>query len=192
MPHHQEPTPPPIVTVFGSSRAQPDDPEYEAARRLGRLLAERGWTICNGGNEGTMEASARGAKEAGGATIGVTIGLYRGARPNPWLDEEIAVESLFLRLEQLVTLGQAFVVLRGAIGTLLEMCLIWNLSHLPQWSHKPIVVVGTEWQSIAMELRANLPFHPWEWNTLTFVSTVDEAVEHLASRYPWTDSGTED
>jgi predicted Rossmann-fold nucleotide-binding protein len=133
-----------------------------------------------------MEATARGAKEVGGATIGVTIGLYRNARPNPWLDQEIAAESLFHRLEELVTLGQAFVILRGAIGTLLELCLVWNLSHFPQWGHKPIVIVGPEWQDVAARLRANLPFHPWEWNTLTFVATVDEAVEYLASRYPWT------
>ena len=184
MAHHQDAASPTIVTIFGSSRAQPEDEEYEAARRLGQLLAERGWTICNGGNQGTMEASARGAKEAGGSTIGVTIGTYRSGRPNPWLDQEISTETLFHRLEQLVSFGEGFVVLRGAIGTLLELSLIWNLSHFPHWGQKPIVVVGPEWSSIADQLRANLPFHPKEWDTLAFVATVDEAVQYLAGRLP--------
>ena len=68
----------------------------QAAKRLGTLLAKRGWAICNGGNEGTMEASARGAKEAGGRTIGISIQQYRPATPNRWLDEAIRKHSDYL------------------------------------------------------------------------------------------------
>src|SRR5438093_7143339 len=171
----EPPGPRRVVTIFGSSRARPADAEYRDAIRLGRLLAERGWTVCNGGHDGTMEAAARGAKEAGGKTIGVTFNLYRPSNRNVWLDEEIVTESLFTRLEKLVTLGDAYVVLRGGIGTLLELCLVWNLVQSPEFAAKPIFVVGSSWATIFDVLRDQLPMHPWEVGSLTLVDSVDEA-----------------
>jgi len=173
----------PVVTVFGSSRVQRDDPEYAAARRLGALFAERGWTLCNGGHDGTMEAAARGAKEAGGTTIGVSLALYRPANQNVWLDQEIVAESLFARLEQLVTLGSAFVVLRGGIGTLLEMCLVWNLVQSPEFTGKPIVLVGQAWRNVVVAFTENFPMHPWEAESIVVVDSVDEAVSVVAARF---------
>lgn len=172
-----------VITVFGSSRARRGDAEYKAARRLGQLIARQGWTLCNGGHDGTMEAAARGAKGLGGATIGITISFYEPSHRNVWLDEEIVAESLFARLEKLVTLGDAFVVLRGGIGTLLELSLVWNLTHSPQFAHKPVVVVGSEWRSVLAALERNLPMWPWELASLTAVMTVDEAIEHLAAYF---------
>src|SRR5437763_866374 len=79
----QRPTPdpqkPPVVTVFGSSRAEHDSPEYRQAYQLGKLLAEAGYVVCNGGYSGTMEAASRGCKDAGGRTIGVTGSMRAGA-----------------------------------------------------------------------------------------------------------------
>jgi uncharacterized protein (TIGR00730 family) len=173
----------PVVTVFGSSRVPRDDPEYEAARRLGALVAERGWTLCNGGHDGTMEAAARGAKEAGGTTIGVSLALYRPTNQNVWLDQEIVAESLFARLEQLVTLGGAYVVLRGGIGTLLEMCLVWNLAQSPEFTGKPIVLVGEAWRQVVAAFTANFPMHPWEAESIVVVDSVDDAVAVVAARF---------
>lgn len=172
-----------IVTVFGSSRVARGDPEYAAALRLGQLLAERGWVLCNGGHDGTMEAAARGAKEAGGKTIGISLALYRPTNPNQWLDQEIVTDSLFARLERLVTLGQAYVVLPGGIGSLLELCLVWNLVQSPEFAEKPILVVGPGWQSVFRELKSNLSMHPWEAESLTLVDTVDEAVDRLVGHF---------
>jgi hypothetical protein len=126
-----------------------------------------------------MEAAAKGAKEVGGQTIGVTFNLYRPANRNVWLDQEIVTESLFTRLEKLVTLGDAYVVLRGGIGTLLELCLVWNLVQSPEFLHKPILVVGASWAAIVGEMRNRLPMHPWEADSVELVSSVDEAVERL-------------
>jgi uncharacterized protein (TIGR00730 family) len=173
----------PVVTVFGSSRVPRDDPEYEAARRLGALVAERGWTLCNGGHDGTMEAAARGAKEAGGTTIGVSLALYRPTNQNVWLDQEIVAESLFARLEQLVTLGGAYVVLRGGIGTLLEMCLVWNLVQSPEFTGKPIVLVGEAWSQVVAAFTANFPMHPWEAESIVVVDSVDDAVAVVAAGF---------
>jgi len=176
----------PVVTVFGSSRARYPDPEYMAAWRLGKLLAKRGWTLCNGGHDGTMEAAARGAKELSGKTIGVTFNLYRPANRNVWLDQEIVTGSLFTRLEKLVTLGDAYVVLRGGIGTLLEFVLVWNLVQAPEFAQKPVVVVGEDWGSVFESMRDHLPMHEYERESIRLVPTVEEAVAeldvHLAGR----------
>jgi len=172
-----------VVTIFGSSRVRPGDPEYEAALRLGRLLAERGWVLCNGGHDGTMEAAARGAKEAGGKTIGVSFSLYRPESPNAWLDQEIVAESLFTRLERLATMGEAYIVLHGGIGTLLELCLVWNLVQSPEFAYKPVIVVGESWATIVDVLRAHLSMYPWEASSLTVVEDVDQAVDRLAAHF---------
>jgi uncharacterized protein (TIGR00730 family) len=169
----------PVITVFGSSRVRPGDQEYTEAQRLGQLLAERGWTLCNGGHEGTMEAAARGAKECGGRTIGITISMYQPPNRNPWLDQEIVTESLFTRLERLVTMGEAYVVLRGGIGTLLELALVWNLIQSPQFAQKPILVIGESWQQVVASLQEALPMRREEARGLTLVTTVDEALNRL-------------
>lgn len=176
------------VTVFGSSRVREGDHEYADAYRLGVLLARQGWVLCNGGHDGTMEAAARGAKEAGGHTIGVSFSLYRPDRVNSWLDQEIMAETLFSRLEQLVTLGDAYVVLRGGIGTLLELCLVWNLVQSPEFAHKPIVVVGESWHHVIDAVHQEIPMHPWELASLLFVPTVEAAIEHLDAYFHLTNA----
>lgn len=171
----------PIVTVFGSSQAKPGDEEYGAARRLGRLLATRGWTLCNGGHEGTMEAAALGAKECGGSTIGVSLELYRPTNPNPWLDQEIVAETLFARLERLVSIADGYVGLRGGIGTLLELSLVWNLVQTPAYERRPFVVVGVEWARLFRAYEENLALRPFEPGRVTRVDTVEDAVEYLSA-----------
>ena len=82
-----------IVTVFGSSRAKKGGRPYEEAYQLGRLLAQADFIVCNGGYGGLMEASARGAKEAGGKTVGVTTEAFGKSSPNAWLDVESRAEN---------------------------------------------------------------------------------------------------
>ena len=86
-----------IVTIFGSSRVAPESEEYRLALQMGRLLASAGFTVCNGGFGGTMEAAAHGACEAGGHTIGVTVGVF-GGKANKWIKEEITCTGLVERL----------------------------------------------------------------------------------------------
>jgi uncharacterized protein (TIGR00730 family) len=169
----------PVVTVFGSSRVHPGDEEYANAQRLGELLGERGWTLCNGGHEGTMEAASRGVKERGGQTIGISISLYDRPNRNAWLDQELVTETLLARLEELVTRGEAYVVLPGGIGTLLELVLVWNLVQSPEFAQKPIIVVGESWHRVIATLRELLPMHRWEERSVTLVPTVEEAVDRL-------------
>src|SRR5260370_15493725 len=81
-----------VISVFGSSRPHEGDADYEQARALGRALGERGWKVCTGGYGGVMEGVSRGAKEAGGKTVGVTAEFFQ-ARANRWVDEEIHVAT---------------------------------------------------------------------------------------------------
>ena len=77
-----------IVTVFGSSRPEAGDGDYEEARALGEALGKRGFAVCTGGYGGTMEAASRGAKEAGGKTYAVTAEFF-GRQANAWVEEDM-------------------------------------------------------------------------------------------------------
>ncbi|MBZ5554443.1 MAG: LOG family protein [Acidobacteriia bacterium] len=163
-----------IVTVFGSRYPRSEDPEYDAARRLGRLLAEQGYTICTGGYTGIMEASSRGAREAQGHTIGVTVESFRGA-VNSFVVEEIRTKNLFSRLEKLMALGQAYVVFRGGMGTLAELSLAWNLVQMGQIpSSRPIFLVGTFWNRFLEEWKRSTDTAPQDYALLTVVTRPEE------------------
>ena len=115
-----------IVTVFGSSLPAEGSAAYTEAQRLGWLLAEAGYGVCNGGYSGLMEASARGARGAGGHTIGITCVIW--PRPaNPYIIEEVRTPSFLERLMTLIDRGDAYVVLPGGTGTLAELALCWEM-----------------------------------------------------------------
>jgi uncharacterized protein (TIGR00730 family) len=110
------------VTIFGSALPAPSSAAYREAQRLGRLLAEAGYSVCNGGYAGLMEASARGAREAGGHTIGITCSVW--PRPaNPHIVEEVRTRNFPERLMTLIERGDAYIVLPGGTGTLAELAL---------------------------------------------------------------------
>jgi uncharacterized protein (TIGR00730 family) len=140
---------PPIVTVFGSSKPPPLSPEYETAHQLGYAIASAGWILCNGGYGGTMEAAAKGAVEAGGHTIGVTCRAFGRSGPNPYIQQEIQTFYLLVRLDTLVRLGKAYMLLPGGTGTLLELALVWELLSKRLLRRKaPIILLGDHWQPV--------------------------------------------
>lgn len=116
---------PKVICVFGNSSPPAGSAEYEEARSLGALLAREGFAVCSGGYYGTMEAVSRGAREAGGHTIGMTTPFYKLA-PNPYLLEEIPVPRWQDRLFALIEKGDGYVVLKGGTGTLLELAALWE------------------------------------------------------------------
>jgi len=147
----------PIITVFGSSRPVDGDPFYEEAKLLGRELGAAGFTVCNGGYGGTMEASARGAKETGGKTIGVVSGFF-SSQPNKWIDKKIEVNSLTDRLMELVSLADGYIVLKGGTGTLLELASVWEFMNKSVIEQKPVVVIGKFWDGVIDTLNQELMF----------------------------------
>ncbi len=141
-----------VVTVFGSSRPAEGDQEYQLAYDVGFALARTGFIVCNGGFGGTMAASARGAKEAGGETIGVTFS-YSNRTPNPWIDRHFHFPTLIERMMKLVELGDGYVVLKGGTGTLLELAAVWEFINKGLSKEKPIVLVGNFWDGVVDTLR---------------------------------------
>jgi uncharacterized protein (TIGR00730 family) len=144
-----------VITIFGSSRPREGDEEYQLAYEVGKQLSLAGFTVCNGGFGGIMEASARGAKEAGGKTIGVTFNI-KGRAANSWIDENIHVPALIDRMMKLVELGDAYVVLKGGTGTLLEFAAVWEFINKGLLAEKPIVIIGNFWSGVVETLRAEL------------------------------------
>jgi uncharacterized protein (TIGR00725 family) len=138
-----------IISVFGTGRAKPEDKNYKAARELGRLLAEAGFAIANGGYGGTMEASAKGAKEASGEVIGVTCLAFGRGAANKYVSREIVTNSLNERLDKLIELGSAYIVLAGGTGTLLELAMVWELKNKGFLDgSKPVILLGEHWKPL--------------------------------------------
>ncbi len=173
----------PTITVFGSSRPCEGELEYRQAYEVGSMLARAGFVICNGGYGGTMEASARGAKEAGGTTIGVTVAAFR-RDANRWIDREIRTGTLVERIQRLVELGDAYVVLKGGTGTLLELAYVWEFINKGLIPEKPIVVVGDFWNGVVATLREELMWEGMEDCTrfIHLAATPTACAEHLRRR----------
>lgn len=147
-----------VVTVFGSSHAPPEGALYRDAQALGRCIAEAGWVLCNGGYGGTMEAAARGAVQAGGHTIGVTCTALGRSGPNPFIRQEVPTFDLLARLNTLIRLGHAYVVLPGGTGTLLELAAVWELRNKSLLRRaSPVVLLGGFWSAVERTIRAFQP-----------------------------------
>lgn len=138
-----------VVSVFGTGRIAEGDPIFTLAEQLGRALAQAGFALANGGYGGTMLAAAKGARDAGGTIIGVTCSAFKSSVANEFVTEEMRTRSLDERLETLVRLGMAYIVLPGGTGTLLEMAMVWELKNKKFFDRaKPIVLLGDFWKPL--------------------------------------------
>ena len=172
-----------VITVFGSAQPSPGDEAYAEAEHLGSLLARAGFSVCNGGYGGTMEAASRGAQQAGGEVIGVTMDLFAPRlQPNRWLTKEQRVKDFFPRLKQLAG-ADAFVVLRGGIGTLTEATLVWSLLQTGQLSPRPFVFVGDGWHSLFDAFRAETLMGDRDFALATVVADADQALAVLRDAF---------
>jgi uncharacterized protein (TIGR00730 family) len=148
------PEPRPMIAVFGSSTVQPHEPAWRLAHDLGRALAGAGADIMTGGYSGTMEACSRGAHEAGGHVVGVTVELFEPRGPaNRWVKERVHTATLYQRLEHLMERASGFVVLPGSLGTLSELFLAWTLLSVRGRAAAPLVLLGDHWTGFLDALR---------------------------------------
>ena len=137
----------PCVTVFGSARFTENHPSYGMAREAGTELARAGFTVMTGGGPGIMEAANRGAKDAGGRSIGCNIMLPHEQKHNPYLDEWITFKYFFVRKVMLVKYSYAFIALPGGLGTLDEIFETATLIQTAKIKEFPLVLMGKEfWQ----------------------------------------------
>ncbi|MBN1871878.1 MAG: LOG family protein [Candidatus Omnitrophica bacterium] len=143
------------VCVFGTYKNLIGAKRRKAVR-LGELLAKSGITVVSGGFGGVMEDVSKGAKQAGGDTIGVTY--YRdksrkGKRANPFIDREIETEDIFSRIEVMMDISDGFIVLEGGTGTLLELAALLEHINKDMMAPKPVVAIGNYWKSALATLK---------------------------------------
>ncbi len=149
---------PRAVTVFGSARTRPGDPEYRQAEELGRALAKAGHTVITGGGPGEMEAVSKGAFEAGGRTIGVCIELPHEEKPNPYLTHVVSFRYFFVRKVMFVKYTKAFIILPGGFGTLDELFEALTLVQTRKVPPFPVILVGDDafWEGLLTWLSSSL------------------------------------
>ena len=132
------------IAVFGGYRTAPGEPDYDLACELGRQIASQGWALLNGGYSGTMEASARGAKECGGHVVGVPVELF-SKEVNAFTDEAHLTKDLWERIRYMLDRSDAFVILPGSTGTLAEIGMAWEFVCKKLMPPKPIIFLGEFW-----------------------------------------------
>jgi uncharacterized protein (TIGR00730 family) len=176
----------PCVTVFGSARLGTDDPAYALARETGARLARAGFTVMTGGGPGLMEAANRGAREAGGRSIGCNIVLPVEQPPNAYTDRVVTFQHFFIRKVMLVKYSYGFVALPGGYGTFDEVFEAATLIQTGKISDFPVVLLGREfWEPLANLLVARLvargTLDGADVTRLHVVDTPEEAID-LVSR----------
>jgi uncharacterized protein (TIGR00730 family) len=142
----------PCVTVFGSARFKPEHRYYAMARDIGARIARMNLTVMTGGGPGIMEAANRGAKDAGGRSIGCNIVLPMEQKPNPYLDRFVEFRYFFVRKVMLVKYSYAFVVLPGGFGTMDEVFETATLVQTQKIRDFPIVLMGVDFWTPMMDM----------------------------------------
>ncbi len=176
----------PCVTVFGSARIQRDDAHYDLARKMGAAIARLGFTVMTGGGPGIMEAANRGAKEAGGRSVGCTIELPSEQPANAYLDRCVRMHYFFVRKALLVKYSYAFVVMPGGAGTLDELFEALTLIQTAKIKNFPIVIMGTDyWKELIgfidkMAQRGMIA--PSDLSLIYATDSIDEAIEHIRTK----------
>ena len=178
----------PCVTVFGSARFDEDHRYYAAACDIGRRLAEAGFAVMTGGGPGIMEAANRGAREAGGLSIGCNIKLPMEQEPNAYLDRFVEFHYFFVRKVMLVKYSDAFVVMPGGYGTLDEVFETAVLVQTGKIEHFPIVLMGRDfWKPLVEDffeksLLAEKTISPEDPSMFLVTDDPEEAMAHILAK----------
>ena len=170
-----------IVTIFGGSKCGHDSDEYRDARDIGFRLAQAGFTICTGGYLGVMEAASRGAREAGGRVFGIVMNQFK-SEPNRYLTDKVATDHFYDRLQNLITRSVGFVALRGGMGTVTEISLVWNKLMTRVLDRRPIVLVGDCWKDVVDSWRTNLVVSDEDLSYLDFAHDAEEAARIIIEK----------
>jgi uncharacterized protein (TIGR00730 family) len=176
----------PAIAVFGSARTPLDHPMYATAELLGRKLVEAGFAVITGGGPGAMEATNKGASEAGGVSVGLGIELPWESGLNEWSDIGINFRYFFARKTMFVKYSQGYVVMPGGLGTLDEMFEALTLVQTKKVTQFPVVLIGTEyWSGLLAWLRdvalADGKITQTDLDMLVLTDDIDEAVAMMVA-----------
>ena len=166
------------ITIFGSAIPKEDDAQYKFAYELGAALAKEGFNICTGGYGGIMEAASKGAYDNAGFVYGVTIELWN-KEPNPFITVEVREQKLFDRITKLLELGDAYVILQGGTGTLLEFAAIWEYANKKLQQPKPIICHSSMWKEIVDVMNKQMLLEKRRTDLISCFNTIEEIVECL-------------
>jgi len=173
----------PCVTVFGSARFDEHHRYYAMAREVGGALTTLGFTVMTGGGPGIMEAANRGAREAGGASVGCNIKLPMEQQPNPYLDRWVDCHYFFVRKVLLLKYSYAFVVMPGGLGTLDELSEALTLIQTRKILQFPIVLMGRDyWAPFLAMMRTMVDagtVSAADLDLMLVTDSVPEAMAHL-------------
>jgi len=167
-----------IVTVFGSAIPEPESEEYENAYKIGKLLAQNGFDICSGGAQGIMDAVSKGAKEEGKSAIGITVDIFK-SNTTQHLTNEVKCNTLFERIDNLIKYGDAFIILPGGTGTLVELSIVWELINKNVIEQKPIACLGNMWRKIIEVMDERLTFENKRTGLVKCHNSIEETIEYI-------------
>ncbi|GAB3865890.1 TIGR00730 family Rossman fold protein [Nocardioides maradonensis] len=171
----------PAISVFGSARISPEHPGYQAGVKIGAALVEAGFAVITGGGPGAMEAANKGAKEAGGESIGLGIELPFESSLNEYVTFGLDFRYFFVRKTMFVKYSQGYVVLPGGVGTLDELFEAMTLAQTKKITQFPIVLMGVDyWSGLLDWMRGSMlddgRIKQSDIDMLTVTDDVDEAV----------------
>lgn len=176
----------PCVTVFGSARLKEGHPWYEKTRELAGEISRLGFTVMTGGGPGIMEAANRGAKEAGGTSVGINIILPHEQHVNPWLDASVDMRYFFTRKTLLIKYSYAFVVMPGGLGTMDELFEALTLIQTKKLHQFPVILFGVDYwtpmMSAILRMRDEGLISPVDLDLLTLTDSVAEAMKVLKEK----------
>ena len=187
----------PCISIFGSARTLNTHPNYKLASEIAQRIVNLGFGVITGGGPGIMEAANKGAQEAGGASVGLTIDLPFEENHNNYIDKDrmINFDYFFVRKVMFVKYAQAFVVLPGGFGTLDELMEAITLIQTSKIKKIPIILVGTSFWSGLIDwlkqtlLAQNNTISEEDLDLFSCVDTADEVIDLLKQYYSDTDTG---
>jgi uncharacterized protein (TIGR00730 family) len=177
----------PGVTIFGSARTKPDDPDYQKAEKLAELLVRAGFSVITGGGPGIMEAANKGASNAGGYSVGLNIRLPMEQEPNPYANIKLEFRYFFVRKVMLAKYSVAFVFFPGGFGTMDEMFEILTLVQTKKIRPVPIVLVDKQfWKPLVSWFTKTLipenKISPQDLEIFKILDEPEEIVNHIKEK----------
>ena len=173
----------PCVTIFGSARFKAGHPYYEKTKELAAKITQLGFTIMTGGGPGIMEAANKGAKGAGGRSVGCNIVLPQEQQHNAYLDKWVNIKFFFVRKNLLLKYSYAFVVMPGGFGTMDEYFEALTLIQTKMMSEFPIVIFDREFHKQLIAhievLKSQQTISPADTNLFLVTDSIEEAITYI-------------
>lgn len=173
----------PCITIFGSARFKEGHAYYEMARKMGAAVSNAGFAVMTGGGPGIMEAANRGAKEAGGKSVGCNIILPFEQNPNPYLDIWVNIRYFFVRKVFLLKYSYGFIVMPGGFGTLDEFFEALTLIQTKKIENFPVVLMGKDFYQplvdMAFKMRDEATISPEDLKLVFLTDSIEDAITYI-------------